>query len=83
MLQFRQKTFHFRIVLPCGETAKRPIEIRTNPNTGRPCRITYSYGEEREPGTGSLPGPPPLAADRDKCPFCSTRLAADTPAASH
>ena len=79
MLLLKQETFHSRIVLPNGETAERPIEIRTNPITGRTCRITYSRGEEREPGTGSLPKPPPFAADRDKCPFCSARLAANTP----
>jgi galactose-1-phosphate uridylyltransferase len=79
MLQFKQETFYSRIVLPGGETAERPIEIRTNPITGRTCRITYSRGQERESGTGSLPEPPAFAADRDKCPFCSARLAADTP----
>jgi UDPglucose--hexose-1-phosphate uridylyltransferase len=79
MLQFKQETFHSRIILPGGETAERPIEIRTHPITGRTCRITYSRGEEREPGTGSMPEPPPLAADRDECPFCSARLAAHTP----
>lgn len=79
MFQFKQETFHSRIVLPGGETAERPIEIRTHPITGRTCRITHSREEEREPGTGFLPEPPPFAADRDKCPFCSARLAADTP----
>lgn len=79
MLLFKQETFHSRIVLPSGETSERPIEIRTNPITGRTCRITYSRGQEREPGTESLPQPPPFAEDRDNCPFCSARLAADTP----
>ncbi len=79
MLQFRQETFHSRIVLPNGETAERPVEIRTNPITGRTCRITYSRGQEREPGAESLPEPPPFAADRDACPFCNARLAANTP----
>lgn len=78
-LQFRQEAFHSRIVLPSGETAELPIEIRTNPITGRICRITYSRVEEREPGAESLPEPPPFASDCDKCPFCSARLAADTP----
>lgn len=79
MLQFKQETFHARIVLPGGETAERPIEIRTHPITGRTCRITYSRGEEREPGTGGLPETPPLAVNRDDCPFCSARITADTP----
>jgi UDPglucose--hexose-1-phosphate uridylyltransferase len=79
MLQFKQDTFHSRIVLPSGETAARPIEIRTNPITGRTCRITFSRGQEREPGTEALPAPPPFAADRNKCPFCSAQLATNTP----
>ncbi|MBR9987280.1 MAG: galactose-1-phosphate uridylyltransferase [Desulfosarcina sp.] len=79
MLLFEQETFHSRIVLPGGQTAERPIEIRTNPITGRTCRITYSRGEEREPGAETLPAPPPFAENRDACPFCRTRLATHTP----
>ncbi len=79
MLQFRQERFHSRIVLPTGDSADRPIEIRTHPITGRTCRITYSRGEEHEPGTEALPAPPPFAADRDKCPFCHPQLTACTP----
>jgi len=79
MLQFRKERFHSRIVLPGGLPADRTIEIRTNPITGRTCRITYSRGEEREPGAESLPAPPPFAQDRDECPFCSARIASHTP----
>ncbi|GAB6193655.1 galactose-1-phosphate uridylyltransferase [Desulfocastanea catecholica] len=79
MLTFTQEMFHSRIVLPNGEPADRPIDIRVHPITGRTCRITYSRGEEREPGTESLPPPPPFAADRDQCPFCAARLATATP----
>jgi UDPglucose--hexose-1-phosphate uridylyltransferase len=79
VLQFKRERFHSRIVLPGGLPADRPIEIRTHPITGRTCRITYSRGEEREPGTEALPAPPPFAADRDKCPFCHTRIATSTP----
>jgi galactose-1-phosphate uridylyltransferase len=79
MLQFSQETFYSRIVLPTGEIAERPIEIRTHPITGRTCRITYSRGEEREPGAETLPPPPPFAADRDDCPFCRARMATHTP----
>jgi UDPglucose--hexose-1-phosphate uridylyltransferase len=79
MLAFKQETLHSRIVLPDGKAVDRPIEIRTNPITGRTCRITYSRGEEREPGTESLPDPPPFAANRDTCPFCRARLATHTP----
>ncbi len=42
MLKFERERFHARIVLPTGEMADRPIEIRTHPITGRTCRITYS-----------------------------------------
>ncbi len=79
MLQFKQETFYSRIVLPDGQLAERPVEIRTHPVSGRTCRITYSRGEEREPGTASMPEPPPFATERDNCPFCQARLAAHTP----
>ena len=55
------------------------IEIRIHPITGRSCRITYSRAEENEPGTATLPAPPPFAAQRQACPFCRARLARDTP----
>jgi UDPglucose--hexose-1-phosphate uridylyltransferase len=79
MLHFTQERFHSRIMLPSGVSVDRPIEIRTHPITGRTCRITYSRGEECEPGAEALPGPPPFAADRDKCPFCLAQLATRTP----
>jgi UDPglucose--hexose-1-phosphate uridylyltransferase len=79
MLEFKQETFHSKIMLPNGDVAQRPIEIRTHPITGRTCRITYSRGEEREPGTESLPAPPPFAAEADNCPFCRARIASHTP----
>lgn len=79
MLRFQQETFHSRIVLPNGELVERPIEIRTHPVTGRTCRITYSRGEEREPGAESLPEPPPFAEDRSRCPFCRASLMRQTP----
>ena len=79
MLKFIQETFHSQIVLPNGESADRAIEIRVHPITGRTCRITYSRGEEREPGTEFLPEPPPFAAELDKCPFCCDRVGTQTP----
>jgi UDPglucose--hexose-1-phosphate uridylyltransferase len=79
VLQFRKEAFYSRIVLPTGQIADRLIEIRTNPITDRSCRITFSRGEEHEPGAETLPSPPPFAADRDNCPFCHTRFAAHTP----
>ncbi|MGV8075406.1 MAG: galactose-1-phosphate uridylyltransferase [Syntrophobacteraceae bacterium] len=79
MLQFKKVEFHSRIVLPSGLRADRQIEIRTHPITGRTCRITYTRGEQHEPETEALPAPPPFAADRDECPFCSDRIAVHTP----
>jgi len=79
MLEFKQELFHSRIVLPSGETAERPIEIRTNPITGRTCRITFSRGAEREPGGKCLPEPPPFAQEGSACPFCSARVTTQTP----
>jgi galactose-1-phosphate uridylyltransferase len=79
MLSFNQETFYTRIVLPNGETAERPVEIRINPITGRTCRVTYSRSEEKEPGAGALPAPPPFAGEEELCPFCTTRLKANTP----
>ncbi len=79
MLRFEQETFCSRIVLPDGRIADRPIEVRTHPITGRTCRITYSRGEEREPGAESLPEPPPSAGDHGACPFCRALLATHTP----
>lgn len=79
MLHFKQERFFSRIVLPSGELVERPIEVRTNPVTGRTCRITYSRGEEREPGAETLPEPPPFAGETDECPFCRTLLATHTP----
>lgn len=79
MLEFKHEKFSSRIVLPSGLEADRTIEVRVNPVTGRTCRITYSRGEEREPGAETLPAPPPFAEDRDSCPFCRARLFTHTP----
>jgi len=79
MLQFKKEKFHSRIVLPGGLPADRAIEIRINPITGRTCRIAFSRREQHEPGTDALPAPPPLAENRDKCPFCRARIATETP----
>ncbi len=79
MLSFTRQTFRSHIVLPDGTPADRPIEIRTDPITGRSCRITFSRGEEREPGAEGLPAPPPFAQDREQCPFCPEHIATRTP----
>jgi galactose-1-phosphate uridylyltransferase len=79
MLTFRQEIFHARIVLPSGEIARRPIEIRTHPVTGRTCRITFSRSQEHEPGTGDLPVLPEGVRTSENCPFCKSRRMTRTP----
>jgi galactose-1-phosphate uridylyltransferase len=79
MLMFQKHTAAARIVLPDGENGHRPVEIRTDPITGRTCRITYSRSAEREPGTEALPEPPPAAFDSANCPFCPQNIHAHTP----
>jgi galactose-1-phosphate uridylyltransferase len=79
MLSFETRTIRARLVEPGGEPAEMPIEVRTNPITGRTCRITFSRSAEREPGADRLPEPPPFAADRTACPFCAPRSGTQTP----
>jgi UDPglucose--hexose-1-phosphate uridylyltransferase len=79
MLMFQKHTFEARIIQPDGKHARRPVEIRSDPITGRTCRITYSRSAEREPGAAALPAPPPTAADRVNCPFCPPNIDTHTP----
>jgi galactose-1-phosphate uridylyltransferase len=78
-LQFTAQTVRARIIGPDGRAVERPIEIRTNPITGRTSRITYSRGLENEPGTAALPGPPPEADATADCPFCPPQITRCTP----
>ncbi len=78
-LEFKTQTTTARIVAPDGRVVDRPIEIRTNPITGRTSRITLSRGLEKEPGTERLPGPPPDSEATDNCPFCHPRIERQTP----
>jgi UDPglucose--hexose-1-phosphate uridylyltransferase len=79
MLMFQKHTCEARIVLPDGENVHRPVETRTDPITGRTCRIAYSRSAEREPGTEALPAPPPAAFDSANCPFCPQNINTHTP----
>jgi UDPglucose--hexose-1-phosphate uridylyltransferase len=79
MLRFQKQTIEARIVLPHGESAQRPVEIRSDPISGRTCRITYSRSTEREPGAEALPTPPPAAAEAAGCPFCPQNIDTHTP----
>ncbi len=78
-LILRSRTVQARLRTPSGQEVDLPVEIRTSPVTGRTCRIALSRSREREPGTESLPGPPPGAADEATCPFCPPRLEDMTP----
>ncbi|MBL0714082.1 MAG: galactose-1-phosphate uridylyltransferase [Desulfosarcina sp.] len=78
-LQFITKKVRAHIIGPDGAPIERPIEIRTNPITGRTSRITFSRGLEAEPGTDRLPDPPPDAQATGTCPFCPPQLARRTP----
>jgi len=79
MLRFEKKAVTARFVSPSGETVQAPIEIRTNPITGRTSRVAFSRIGEREAGTDFLPAPPPFAGDTSQCPFCRPRLHSKTP----
>jgi len=78
-LVFTKETVTARIVHPSGEPVERPVEIRTNPITGRRARIAYSRVKEREPGTECLPPAPPDAEHSGDCPFCRPQLEQQTP----
>lgn len=78
-LTFDTQSVSAKFIDPAGKTAERIIEIRTNPITGRTCRIAFSRIDENEPGTGSLPQPPPEAAQTARCPFCRPQVETQTP----
>jgi hypothetical protein len=79
MLSFESQTVSAHFIDPDGKSASRDIEIRTDPVTGRTCRISLSRRDENEPGSDTLPDPPPDAPDRDSCPFCRPHLSNRTP----
>ena len=64
---------------PSGRRCDRTIQIRTNPISGRTCRITFSRIEEREAGAECLPDPPPDAHQTAQCPFCRPQVLERTP----
>ncbi len=79
MLSFEKKDIFAKFLAPSGEPAEKRIEIRTNPISGRTCRITLSRIAETEKGTDALPAPPPDAQDTSQCPFCRPRVEEQTP----
>ena len=78
-LTFKSQTVSAKFIEPGGRMVERPIDIRTNPITGRTSRIAFSRINEKETATESLPQPPPDATDTSQCPFCRPRLTAKTP----
>ncbi len=79
VLTFDSQSVSAKFIDPSGKIAERKIEIRTNPITGRTCRISFSRIDEKEPGTESLPPPPPDAEKTDQCPFCHPQVRSKTP----
>jgi len=78
-LTFESRSVSARFSDPSGEAVERLIEIRTNPITGRTCRIAFSRINEKETGSDMLPPPPPDAEDTANCPFCSPQVTTRTP----
>jgi UDPglucose--hexose-1-phosphate uridylyltransferase len=76
---FKTRKVLARFLSPAGAPVERVIEFRTNPLTGRRCRIAFSRTGEQEAGTDRLPEPPPSAAAIDECPFCPANVDAKTP----
>ncbi|MEA2108568.1 MAG: galactose-1-phosphate uridylyltransferase [Pseudomonadota bacterium] len=78
-LAFQKREITARIIEPDGSPAKKPIEIRTDPVTGRNCRITFARAKEAESGESLFPEPPPGANHTASCPFCRPQLYKRTP----
>jgi galactose-1-phosphate uridylyltransferase len=78
-LLFQVETLQSRIVAPEGTPVEKPVEIRTDPISGRTCRITFARAAEKETGTAALPEPPPAANAQADCPFCRPQLTRRTP----
>jgi galactose-1-phosphate uridylyltransferase len=68
-----------RLLDPHGDPCERPIQIRTNPISGRTSRIAFSRIHEKEAGTDHLPTPPPDAGNTETCPFCHPQVMLRTP----
>ena len=78
-LVFHRRRIQARLVTPDGRLTEKPVEIRTDPVTGRTCRITFARAEEKEAGAAALPPAPPAAFEKEDCPFCRPGLVQRTP----
>jgi UDPglucose--hexose-1-phosphate uridylyltransferase len=79
MLRFEKETIFGQYLLPSGQQVETPIEIRTNPITGRTSRIAFSRTGAREAATEHFPEPPPSAGEVAQCPFCKNNIPQKTP----
>lgn len=78
-LAFQKRKISARILEPDGTPAIKPVEIRTDPVTGRSCRITFARAKEAASGKPPFPPPPPGANNTSSCPFCRPQLYERTP----
>ncbi len=78
-LSFRKESVTAKFIAPSGDPVERVIEIRIHPITGRRSRVTFSRAHENEPGTATMPAPPPDADDPSNCPFCKPWVNTKTP----
>lgn len=78
-LTFTARVVSAKFIDPDGKLVQQPIEIRTNPLTGRTCRIAFGRTAEKETGTDNFPPPPPDAGDTANCPFCRPQVESRTP----
>ncbi len=79
ILSFEKQIVTAKYIAPSGEDVENRIEVRMNPITGRTSRIAFGRGAEKEPGTESLPQPPPNSDDTAGCPFCKPQVMTRTP----
>ena len=78
-LIFKKNIVGAKFKTPDGKLQRTSIEIRIDPITGRTSRIAFSRSREKEPGTNTLPQPPPDAFAESGCPFCPANVFSQTP----
>ena len=78
-LEFDRQRILARFAAADAAPVEKPVEVRTDPITGRTCRITFARADEKEAAAERLPQPPPTASDREGCPFCRPQLTRRTP----